>query len=174
MDDSSDRLVIRDSKMAVHLRTVECNDGTQQEKIVILHPGAVVILPLTDDDHILFIKNHRVTIGRTLLELPAGTMEPPESPLDCAHRELIEETGYQAQAINELCAFQAAPGFSTERMVAFVATDLKHVGQRLAPDEDIVVVPIPRREAFERLRDNRLEDAKTMAVLGSFFAKNPI
>ena len=174
MDDPTDRVIARDAKMAVHMRVVECSDGSKQDKIVVVHPGAVVVLALTADDQILFIQNHRVTLGRTLLELPAGTREPPEPYAECAHRELFEETGYRAETLTELCAFQAAPGFSTERMVAYVARDLTFVGQQLAPDEDIVVVPIPRQEAFERLRDGGLEDGKTLAVLGSFFAKNPL
>ncbi|HZL87968.1 MAG TPA: NUDIX hydrolase, partial [Pirellulaceae bacterium] len=72
---------------------------------IIRHPGAVVIVPLLDDGRVCLIRNYRISVKQTLIELPAGTLEPPEPPLACAQRELIEETGYRASRIEQVHAF---------------------------------------------------------------------
>ena len=174
MSKTVDRVVCEDRKVTVLVRTVARTDGTTEEKVVIVHPGAVVILALTEDESMVFIRNHRVALGETLLELPAGTLEPSEDPLLCAHRELQEETGYEAARLEPLCEFVTAPGFCTERMFAFEAYDLTHVGQALEPDEDITVELIPIEEVFERMRSGAIQDGKTLAALAVFFAKKPI
>ena len=86
---------------------------------------AVVILPMVDADHVCLIRNYRMAVGETLLELPAGTLEPNEDPAVTAHRELIEETGYRAEKIEKLCEFYMSPGILNERMHLFLATGLK-------------------------------------------------
>ncbi|MCE5319238.1 MAG: NUDIX hydrolase, partial [Parachlamydia sp.] len=85
--------------------------GNNKRRDVILHPGAVVILPILDHEHILLIRNQRFAVGKELWELPAGTLEKGEAPLETAKRELIEETGYEAAEMEPLTQFYTSPGF---------------------------------------------------------------
>lgn len=137
--------------------------NTQRD--VILHPGAVVILPLFDHEHLIMIRNERFAVGKELWELPAGTLEKGESPLETAHRELIEETGYRAANIEPLTQFYTSPGFCNELMHAYVATGLTHVGQHLDESEKIVVEPVTWRNALAMANDGTIEDGKTLATL---------
>jgi ADP-ribose pyrophosphatase len=132
---------------------------------LIVHPGAVVILPLLDSATVAMIRNQRPAVGQTLWELPAGTLEPPETPEACAPRELTEETGYRARSVRKLVEFFSSPGICTERMFAFVAEGLEHVGQDLDEGETIDVEPVPLERALAMIRDNQIQDAKTIATL---------
>ena len=100
-------------------------DGQPHFKDVVIHPGAVTILPMVDHEHVCLIRNERVAVGKTLVELPAGTLEPDEDPAVTAHRELIEETGYRADRMEKLCEFFMSPGILNERMYLYVATGLR-------------------------------------------------
>jgi ADP-ribose pyrophosphatase len=132
---------------------------------VIVHPGAAVILPLLDDGSVVLIRNRRIATGQTLLELPAGTLEPPEPPIECARRELEEETGYRAARLVELLRFYSAPGFCNELLHAFVATGLTPGRTALEAGEQIETEPQPFEDALRAIRDGRIIDAKTIATL---------
>jgi ADP-ribose pyrophosphatase len=132
---------------------------------MVVHPGAAVILPLLDEQHVVMIRNERPIEDVPLWELPAGTLEPPELPEVTAGRELIEEAGYQAGKIELLTKFYASPGICTEMMYCYVATDLTVVGQRLEPNEKIVVKVMPLDEAIQMIRDGVIIDGKTVATL---------
>lgn len=132
---------------------------------IVVHPGAAVILPILDDGRIVMIRNHRITIERELLELPAGTLDPPEPPLECARRELAEETGYTAARLDPLVSFYATPGFCTEQMHAFAATGLTPGAPRHEPGERIRVTPMALEAAIAAVGDGRICDAKTMVTL---------
>lgn len=142
----------------------DCN-GQSYRKQFVVHPGAVVVLPLLDDDQVVMIRNERPAVGQTLWELPAGTLEPPEPPQVCAGRELIEETGYEAGSLTALCDFYSTPGFCTERMWVFVARELAQVGQQLEASEKITVEVMPRQRTMQMMRDGEIMDAKTMTAL---------
>lgn len=156
----------------VDLLTVETTDSRGQTVLreVVVHSGAVVILALLDDK-ILFIRNERFAVEKTLLELPAGTLEPNEEPLLCAGRELEEETGYRAAKIEPLLSFYSSPGFCNEILHAFLATDLTYVGQNLDPGETITVEPLTFAEALAKMRSGELMDAKTLATLFCYSEK---
>lgn len=128
-----------------------------------VHPGSVVILPVTDRGDVILISNHRHSIGATLWELAAGTLEPPEPIEECAARELEEETGYVADQLDHLGSFYAAPGISTERMHAFLATGLRQTAQNLQPDEHIEVRAVSVSTLTEMIRAGEIEDAKSIA-----------
>jgi ADP-ribose pyrophosphatase len=160
-------------------------DGARVERVVVRHPGSVVILPVLDlagaspADHagaspagepvkgpqVVAILNRRYSLGRDLLELPAGTNEYKEEPLVCAHRELIEETGYKAGRMEYLGRFYTSPGMTDELMHAFVARDLSFVGQALEADEEIRVRPIGVVEALAMVDRGEIEDAKSVLCL---------
>ena len=156
---------------AVEHREYPGPDGAVIGRDVVVHPGAVVILPILADGRIVLIRNYRYTVERELWELPAGTREPDESPEETARRELEEETGYHAESVQPLVTFYTSPGVLTERMHAFVATGLVHVGQKLMADEKIKVSPIASSEARRMFVEGEFADGKTIAVLGMYFAK---
>lgn len=141
--------------------------GPVQGELVV-HPGAVLVLPLLSADEVVLISNHRFSVGRELLELPAGTLEPGEAPAVCAARELEEETGYLADHIEPLTTFYTSPGFTTELMHAFVATGLTHRGQKCEPTEQIRVQPMPLAQALDACVDGRIVDGKTIAALALY------
>lgn len=141
------------------------------DRDVVVHPGAVLILPLLQDGSVVMIRNVRDSIGRELLELPAGTLEPDESPRDCAGRELEEETGYRAGILEPLCDFYTTPGFCTEKMYAFVARDLTRTAARPDPLERIRTTVFPPQDILSILVDGSIEDGKTLAALGVFILR---
>ncbi len=136
---------------------------------VVIHPGAVVILPLIDENHILMIKNERVAVGETLWELPAGTLEPGEHPQETAARELIEETGYSADKIELMLSFYTTPGFCNEKMFAYKAKHLKFVGQDLDENEKITVEKLDVEHVLQMVRTGEIHDGKTITTLLYFF-----
>ena len=132
---------------------------------IVRHPGAVVIVPALDRDRLVMIRNHRVAVDEELLELPAGKLEPGEESARAAERELEEETGYAAGAIAPLGEFYTSPGLTDELMRAFVASDLRPVGQRLEAGERIRVEIMDRAEVMRRIDGGEIRDGKTIAAL---------
>ncbi|RLB54921.1 MAG: NUDIX hydrolase [Deltaproteobacteria bacterium] len=137
--------------------------GGVKYKDMLVHPGAVAIVPILDDGRLVLIQNRRFAVGRQLWEIPAGTLEAGEDPAACAGRELIEETGYRAASIAKLTEFFTAPGFCNERMHVFVATGLEEVGQKLEDTEDIEVHALSVDDIRAMIHDGRIEDGKTIA-----------
>ena len=129
-----------------------------------IHPGSVCILPVLDDGRLVVISNTRPTVGQPLLEVVAGTLEPPELPLECAQRELMEEAGYEAEEFISMGGFFIAPGLTNEFMHFFIARGLTEVGQSLEPGEDIAVQTASMSEILQSVRRGDVCDAKTLAV----------
>jgi ADP-ribose pyrophosphatase len=141
------------------------DSGRSVQREVVRHPGAVLIVPVLDDQHVVMIRNYRIAVDECLWEFPAGKLESNEPPISAAHRELEEETGYRAAQVHKLGEFYTSPGFTDERMHVFVAENLTVVGQRLEPGEEIEVRTVPVSEAIEMVRDGTLRDAKSIAGL---------
>ena len=161
----TDKIVYAGSRVSMALRSVRLSNGKQIQREVVLHPGAVIILPILADGRIVLIENVRHTVGESLLELPAGTLEKGEPPDVCAGRELEEETGYRAARIESLGWFYTSPGILTEKMYAFVAQELTPGPQALEENETISVRPTPVREVVELIESNSIVDGKTIAVI---------
>ncbi len=140
-------------------------DGTSRYRETIEHPGSVVILPVVDSGHVCLIRNFRVAVGETLVELPAGTIEPGDDPLTTAVRELTEETGYTAARWEKACEFLMSPGILHERMHLYVARQLAPGKPALEPGEQIEPLVVPIAEALAMVDDGRISDAKTMLAL---------
>ncbi len=140
-------------------------DGRLVKRELVVHPGAVVVLPILDDGRVVLIRNERFAVNENLIELPAGTLEPGEDPALCAARELIEETGYEAAKLRKLSQFWTMPGVCNELMHAFVATGLRHVGQALEATEQITVELVTMDDALAMVRRGEIHDAKTIATL---------
>ena len=162
-----DKQVIYDGKkVRLEVHHLEDEDtGKRQKREVCVHPGAVVILPFLPDGRILLIRNRRYSIGQTLIELPAGTLERNEDPINCAGRELQEETGFVAGRLKAIGNYFSAPGIITEHMFAYAAYDLERGRPALEEDEEIEVMPAAWDEAIDMIRDTRIKDAKTIATL---------
>jgi len=159
------RVLLEDRRFRVVEQTLVGRDGRPRTRRIIRHPGAVVILPVLDDGRVCLIENFRATVGKTLLELPAGTLEPGEDPLDAAHRELAEETGYRAGAMELLTTFYSSPGVMDEKMFLYQATGLRSGPTALESGEEIAPRLSTWEEALTMIGDGRIEDAKTIAGL---------
>jgi ADP-ribose pyrophosphatase len=139
--------------------------GTTVRRDVVLHPGAVAILPLTSDGRVCLLRNHRFIMDEVLWEIPAGTLEPGEPIETAAIRELAEETGYTANSWRKLAAFYPSPGVLSEKTHLFVAQGLTPGPMKLEDDEQLEPVLVPWSEAIARALDGTICDGKTLVAL---------
>jgi len=165
------RTVFAGRLLSVRVDEVELADGVRTTREVVVHPGAVAIVPLLHDDGVAMIRQYRHPAGKVLWELPAGTMRPGESPEACAGRELVEETGYQAGELIRLFAMYPSPGYCTEVIHVFLATRLAPAGRGQVPaprpdrDERVEVVILTLAEAVAMIADGEVENAAAVAGL---------
>ncbi len=141
------------------------------QKGVIEHPGAVILIPVTAAGEVLMLRQYRLSLQRTILELPAGTRGWQEPWLACAQRELREETGYRAQIFTELGDAWPAPGYSDELMRFYMAQELSLAPLPPDADEQIAVQPMPLPALLAMALDGRLQDAKSIVGLLRLAAK---
>lgn len=145
---------------------VRLPDGREAGREIVLHNGAAAVVPLDHQHRVTLVRQHRVAIGRTTLEIPAGKLDSPgEDPFDCARRELEEETGLVAGKWQKLAHVVTTPGFCTERIALYLATDLKQAQAHTDPDEFISLVRLPLSEAVLMVENGEIEDAKTCLAL---------
>ena len=151
----------------VNLRvdTVALPNGKIVQREVVEHRGAVAMVVLDDQDQVLLVRQHRPAVGEDLLELPAGTIEPGESPDACARRELAEELGMAASRWTPLAQCYSSPGFCTELIHLYLAEGLTPAQGQPDEDEAITVERLPLAEAPARVADGTIRDAKSVAGL---------
>jgi ADP-ribose pyrophosphatase len=144
---------------------VRLPNGEESKRELIRHPGAVAIVALDETRNVLLVRQYRIAAGRVLREIPAGTLEPDEPPLDCAVRELQEETGYRPGRLEALGGMYVAPGYTTEYIHVFLATDLSE--SRLAADSDefIEVDRVPLADAVGLIERGEIVDGKSIIGL---------
>lgn len=159
------RRVFSGIRFDVHEIQIPLGDGDSVTRHVVRHPGAVVIAPLLDDQHVVMIRNARATVGETLWELPAGTCEAGESIEITAGRELIEETGYRAGRLTEAISFFASPGITDERMHLFVAEKLSAGPPAREPGEQIENHVLSWQQIDELIDRGEIHDGKTLCSL---------
>jgi ADP-ribose pyrophosphatase len=152
-------------KIKVVLDTSTGPNGQVLRRDMILHPGAVVILPVIDRDHICLLRNYRFVIGETLWELPAGTLEPGEPLEQAAVRELAEETGYAAKRWRCLGYLYASPGVLDEKLHLFVAEELTPGPARPEADEELEPKTVAWTDALRMALDGTIKDAKTVTAV---------
>jgi ADP-ribose pyrophosphatase len=159
------RVIYRGRKIDLALQPIRLSDGSIADREVVIHQGAVAMVPMVDADHVCLVENFRHTIGRTLLEIPAGTLELGESPDDTAGRELAEETGYRASSIRRISEWYVSPGVMNERMYLYLCEGLEPGSTDHQPDERLKPVVLPWDDAIQRVLDGQIEDAKTRLAL---------
>lgn len=162
---SSRRMIYSGKKIDVALDTLTLNDGSTAEREVVLHRGAVALVPMVDSDHVCLVKNVRYAVRETLWEVPAGTIDAGEDPDVTASRELIEETGYKAGKITKLREWFVSPGVMSEVMHLYLCEDLTQVGSKLELDENLEPVVVSWQEALAMVHDGRIRDAKTILAI---------
>ncbi len=149
----------------VALETHAMPDGRQSNFEIIRHPGGAAILPVLPDGQLLLIQQFRPAIGAMVYEIPAGRLEANESPLACARRELIEETGYRAEQITSLGGLWSTIGFCDEYIHLFLGLRLTVSEQALEADEVIELCPMPLDEALHKVSNGEILDGKTQLAL---------
>jgi ADP-ribose pyrophosphatase len=167
------RVVHRGRYLTFRVDTIERADGSRGTREIAGHPGAVAILAIDDEDHVVFVRQYRVAVGDLLLEIPAGTLDVAEDgtvedPDLAARRELEEETGMRAGSWRKVAQFYTAPGFTSELMHLYLATDLAPAdGDRLGPDDDehLLLVRIPVGDAVAAAERGEFIDAKSLVAL---------
>lgn len=145
-----------------HLKTP---DGRETKFEIVEHGGSVIIIPVDSVGNLLFVRQYRHAAGMDLLELPAGTRDGDEPFEECAAREIREETGMEAGTLKHVGSFYLAPGYSTEYMGVFLATDLKHNPLEADDDEFLSVEKLPIKEALALAERGEMPDAKSLAAL---------
>jgi len=140
-------------------------NGSRAEMAMVRHPGSTAVVPLLDDNTVVMELQYRHAMEDYLLEIPAGTMEPGELPLDCAHRELEEETGFKAKRMIELGPIHILPAYSDEITHVYIARELSPTHQRLDEDEILEVVHYPLEQKFTMIADGHITDALTVLSL---------
>ena len=150
--------------VALEVGDVRLEDGAEAFREVVHHPGGVAIVPV-QDDHVVLVRQFRIAVGETVLELPAGKLEGDESPVRRAEAELEEETGRRAGRWTPLGSIYASVGYTSEEMHLFLARDLTKTAQRLEADERVDVVRLSLAEVRTRLARRAIKDAKTIVGL---------
>ena len=158
-------LLLKTKKFNVVRETVATPGGKNKTRDIVRHPGACVLVPLLYDNRVCLIRNFRISVNETLIELPAGTLEPPEPPHVTAERELIEETGYRAAKIELLHAFYLSPGILDEKMHLYLATGLVAGPPAREEGEEIENLLLPWSQAMDMVFRGEIKDAKTIVGL---------
>lgn len=143
--------------------TVRLPNGAQSTRDYVVHPGAVVIIPLLDNGHVLLERQYRHPVGQVMIELPAGKLDAGEDPFLCGQRELLEETGYTATEWHLAGKMHLAIGYSTEVLYAYFATGLQAGARQLDEGEFLDVFSMPVEAFLEACKDGRITDAKTLS-----------
>jgi len=144
---------------------VEAPGGRKTKFDIVEHGGSVILVPIDHEGNVLFVRQPRYAVGVDLLELPAGTRDGDEPFEACAAREIREETGMEAGVLKKVGEFYLAPGYSTEYMQVFLATDLKENPLDADEDEFLTLVKIPMKEAYAMAGQGDMPDSKSLAAL---------
>ena len=149
--------------ISLQVDDVELPNGKTSKREIIKHPGAVAVIAITDDRKIVMVEQYRKAMERSLVEIPAGKLEPGEEPLKTAERELEEETGYVCERMEHVISFYTSPGFADELVHVYVAHQLskKEDAASLDEDEFVEVIELTLEEAQQYITEEKIYDAKT-------------
>lgn len=159
------RQIYAGRRVKLRLDRVMLHGGRETTREVVEHPDCVAIVALDAEDNVILVRQFRHAVAKELLEIPAGGVEPGEEPLKSALRELAEESGYTAGRIERLGGFYSSPGYCTEFLHLFLATELKPGPSQAQEDEILEVVPIPLKQVYRLIKSGEIRDAKSIAGL---------
>jgi ADP-ribose pyrophosphatase len=164
----SSQQLYRGRAVSLRMDTVEKSNGKTTTREVVEHSNCVAVVVVDEQGNVLLVRQYRYPVGKFLLEIPAGGIDPNEEPIDCVRRELQEEIGYFPQKIEELGGFYSVPGYGTEYLHCYLATDL--VPSRLIAEdsEGIEVVRVPISKITQIITSGEICDAKSIAALLTF------
>jgi ADP-ribose pyrophosphatase len=163
--------IFKGKVLTLNVETVTLPNGVTVDLETIRHPGAAAVVPMKEDGTVILIRQFRHAAGGFIYEIPAGKLNPGENPLACASRELEEEIGYRAGALELLTSIFTAPGFADEVIHLYRATALTRGRQQLDRDEVLEVVELPLAEAVDMIKDGRIRDAKTIVGLQAVYIR---
>jgi len=149
----------------VYLDEVSLRNGRISKRIRVDHPQAAAIVPFVSDDEIIMVRQYRYALERETLEIPAGKIDRGESPEECIKRELVEETGFEAQSIEWLYTYAPAIGYSNELIYLYVGRDLKKLGEDIDENEISSIEIFTLKEVLGMIRDHKILDSKTILSL---------
>lgn len=159
------RTIFDGKLIRVQLDEVELPDGRTSTREIVKHPGAVAVLAFTEEGKLVLVRQYRNPLEKTILEIPAGKLEPGEDPKACAFRELEEETGYRAEDMQPIVSFYTSPGFADEKIHLFEARGLTKGEMRPDTDEFVEVEELTLEEAYAKMEEGLICDAKTVAAV---------
>ena len=151
--------------LTLRVDTIALSDGHKAQREVVEHNGAVAVVPVNGEGEVILVRQPRHAAGQTLLEIPAGKLEDGEEPVECARRELQEETGFVADRLEKLFSCYSSPGFTNELLHIFLAAGLTYTETNPDDDEEIEIVKMPLNEAIEMIWNGGIRDAKSIAGL---------
>jgi len=150
--------------ISLQIDEVVLPNGKKAKRELVKHPGAVAIIALTDDNRLVMVEQYRKALDKTIIEIPAGKLEKGEEPINCAKRELEEETGYDCAELTLLASFYTSPGFADEIIHVYLATGLtkKENAAGLDEDEFVNLMELTLDEALQAIMEKKIYDAKTI------------
>jgi ADP-ribose pyrophosphatase len=155
--------------VTLRLAQVRTRAGHLVQREIVEHAPGAAVVAVDADGQVLLVRQPRPAVGASVLELPAGLVDEGETPIECARRELAEETGYHAERLEPLVEFYTSPGFCTERIHIYVATTLEPVEAAHDEDEELELVRLPVAEAIQRVLEDEISDAKTVTGLLAYY-----
>ncbi len=161
----SSRIVFAGEVLRLRVDDVRLPDGSVSSREIIEHRDCVCVIPLDDAGNVLLVKQYRRAIDKSLLEIPAGSIDEGETPREAACREMREETGFRPRKLESLGGYYASPGYCTEYMHLFLAKDLVPDGLHAEDTEEIEIVRVTPEEALRLIKSGRIQDAKSIAGL---------
>jgi ADP-ribose pyrophosphatase len=161
----SDETIYDGRIVKLHRKTVQLPNGSEAKREIVIHPGAVAVVPLFSDNRVALVRQFRLPAKQVLLEVPAGTLEPNENPDDAVIRELREETGFRPSKIEKIGGIFVAPGYTTEYIHLYMAQGLTKDELEKDADEFIDVTVIALSEALEKIFNGEIRDAKSVSSL---------
>ena len=164
----SSQLIYEGRAVRLRVDTVQMPGGRETTREIVEHSDCVAIIAIDADDNVLLVSQFRKPIGKELLEIPAGGINPGEDPVDCVCRELREETGYLPGKVERLGGFYSAPGYCTEYLHLYLATDLTPSPLQAEDTENIRLVRVPLSQVSSLVKSDRVCDGKSIAGLFAF------
>jgi ADP-ribose pyrophosphatase len=168
---TSGEIIYSGNILKLHRDEVEFPDKHKSIREVVEHSGGVSVIAENDEGKVILIKQYRYPVDEVIYEIPAGKLEEDEEVAECALRELREETGYQAEKIEEIFRFYPTPGYSTETIYIYKAENLEYVGRELDEGEYIEVVPKSRQELKELYNEGAIKDSKTLIAVMNYLGE---